>query len=296
MTWNRVRSLLVVSCIAAFVTVGCGQGSPLSTSGSPGTLVGPSALTADAEMDVATASSLTDTFGALGKGNGRGNSGSGGGNEKDKGRDEDGERGRHGDDDDDEVDVHVEDDDEDGERRGPGGRRGSLSGFVTAVSDTTLTVRGVVVTVNADTLIRHGRRVLTMADIQVGDKVQVKGTATTTTTAAVTETTFTATEIKVEDMDHDGDDDADDDLEDDDEDDDGVKAEGTIAALAGTCPALTFDVVHGTTTTTTTKVTTNAETKFDDVLCTALANDAVVEVKGTMQTDGSILATKVELE
>jgi len=262
----------------------------LSTSGSPGTLVGPSALTAGAEMDVATASSLSETFVALGNGNGRGNSGSGGGNDKDKGRDEDGERGRHGDDDDDEV----EDDDEDGERRGPEGRRGSLSGFVTAMSDTTLTVRGVVVTVNADTVIRHGHRVLTMADIQVGDHVQVKGTATTTTTAAATETTFTATEIKVEDMDHDGDDDLDDDDADDDDAD--AKVEGKIAALAGTCPSLTFDVVSGTTTTTTTKVTTNADTKFDDVLCTALANDAVVEVKGTTQTDGSILATKVELE
>ena len=82
----------------------------------------------------------------------------------------------------------------------------------------------------------------------------------------------------------------------DDEDDDGAKVEGKISGLAGTCPALTFNVVTGTTTVTTTKVTTNAATKFDDVLCTALANDAVVEVKGTKQTDGSILATKVELE
>ncbi len=263
MTWNRVRSLLVVSCIAAFVTVGCGQGSPLSTSGSPGTLVGPTALTADAERDVATVSSFSDTFDALSNGHGRGNSGNGGGNDKGKGKD----------------------DDEDDERRGPEGRRGSLSGFVTAVSATSLTVRGVVVTVPAGTRIRHGHRTLTLAAIQVGDRVEVKGTTATTTT----ETMFTATEIKVEDMDHDVDDD-------DDEDDDGAKVEGKITGLTGTCPALTFNVVSGTTTVTTTKITTNAATKFDDVLCRALANAQGVEVKGTLQTDGSILATKVELD
>ena len=278
MTWNRVRSLLVVSCIAAFVTIGCGQGSPLSSSGSLGGLVGPTALTADAEMDVATAASLSDTFVALGNGKGGGNSGSGGGNGKDKGK-EDKDRGKSGDDDDD-----LEEDDED-EAPNSKGNRGSLSGFVTAISATTITVRGVVVTVPAGTVIRHGNRTLLMADIQVGDHVQVKGTTTTTTTG----TTFTATEIKVEDMDHDGDDD-------DDEDDAGAKVEGKISGLAGTCPALTFNVVTGTATPTTTKVTTNAATKFDDVLCTALANDKVVEVKGTKQTDGSILATKIELE
>ncbi len=252
MTWNRVRSLFVVSCIAAFVTVGCGQGSPLSTSGLPGALAGPTALTADAERDVSTAASLSDTFVALGNGNGRGK-------DKDKGKEEKNE--------------------DEGERPNKE-NRGSLSGFVTAVSATTITVRGVVVTVPAATKIRHGNRTLSMADIQVGDHVQVKGTTTTTTTGTV----FTAAEIKVEDMDH------------DDEDDDGAKVEGKISGLTGTCPALTFNVVSGTTTTTTTKVTTNAATKFDDGLCTALANDAVVEVKGAKQTDGSILATKVERE
>ena len=282
MTWNRVRSLFVVSCIAAFVTVGCGQGSPLSTSGLPGTLVGPTALTADAEMGVAAASSISDTFVPLGNGNGRGNSGNGDGKDKEKGKEEK-DRGKSGDDDGDDLEDARKD-----EAKNPNkGNRGSLSGFVTAVSARTITVRGVVVTVPAGTEIRHGNRVLSMADIQVGDHVQVKGTTATTTTG----TTFTATEIKVEDMDHDA-------ADDDDEDDAGAKVEGKISGLAGTgtCPALTFNVVTGTTTTTTTKVTTNAATKFDDVLCTALANGQVVEVKGTKQTDGSILATKVELE
>ena len=282
MTWNCVRSLLVVSCIVAFVTVGCGQGSPLSSTGSIGSVVGPTALTADTEVDVAAASSISDPFSALGNGRG-GNSASGGGKEKDKGKGKD-EKKEHGASDDDEAD-------DDESRKPQKGDHGSLSGVVTAISATSITVRGTVVTVNAATRIRHGGRTLTMADVTVGDHVQVKGTTATTTTG----TTFTATEVKVEDMDHDDDGDADED-DDDDENDAGAKVEGKISGLTGTCPALTFNVVSGTTTITTTKVTTNTLTKFDDVLCTALVNDKVVEVKGTKQTDGSILATKVEIE
>ena len=283
MTWNRVRSLMLVSGIAALVTVGCGQGSPLSSTGSIGSVVGPTALIADAEVDVAAASSISDPFSALGNGRG-GNSASAGGKEKDKGKDE---KKEHGTSDDDEADDADTDDDE--SRAPKRGDHGSLSGLVTAISATSITVRGTVATVNTATRIRHGNRALTMADIQVGDRVEVKGTTVTTTTG----TTFTATEVKVEDMDHDGDDD---DADEDDEDDAGAKVEGKISGLTGTCPALTFNVVSGTTTVTTTKVTTSALTKFDDVLCVALANDKVVEVKGAKQTDGSILATKVEFE
>jgi hypothetical protein len=43
-----------------------------------------------------------------------------------------------------------------------------------------------------------------------------------------------------------------------------------------------------------TTVTANAATKFDGVACTALASAGRVEVKGTRQTNGSVLATKVE--
>jgi hypothetical protein len=43
-------------------------------------------------------------------------------------------------------------------------------------------------------------------------------------------------------------------------------------------------------------VTTSAATEFDDVICSDLANGAIVEVKGIQQTDGSIVATRLELE
>ena len=43
-------------------------------------------------------------------------------------------------------------------------------------------------------------------------------------------------------------------------------------------------------------MTTSAATEFDDVLCSDLANGAIVEVGGIRQPDGSIVAAKVELE
>jgi cytochrome c-type biogenesis protein CcmE len=130
------------------------------------------------------------------------------------------------------------------------------------------------VTTNASTKF-DGVLCSALADAQ---SVEVKGTLQP-------DGSIVATKVEVED-DADGDDASD------------AEVEGKISALAGTttCPALTFDVVSGTTTVTTTRVTTNNLTEFDDVLCTALANDQVVEVKGTTQTDGSILATKIELE
>lgn len=146
--------------------------------------------------------------------------------------------------------------------------RGALSGFVTATNGTSLTVRGVTVTPAAGAVIRHGNTSLTFASIVVGDHVQARGT--------MDGLTLEASEIKVEQTGKGGGE---------------AKVEGIVSGLTATtgCPVLTFMV--GTTT-----VTTSAATEFDDVLCSALANGASVEVKGTRQADGSIVATKVELE
>jgi hypothetical protein len=126
-------------------------------------------------------------------------------------------------------------------------------------------------------LIRHGNRTLTMADIHVGDHVQARGEMDGSTLVAV--------EIKVQDRggDNDGDD--------DDDDGDETELEGMISGLSstGTCPVVTFMIGS-------TKVTTSASTTFDDVSCANLANNARVEVDGIKQADGSVLATRVELE
>jgi Domain of unknown function (DUF5666) len=62
---------------------------------------------------------------------------------------------------------------------------------------------------------------------------------------------------------------------------------GALAAKAGTCPSITFTVGS-------TNVSTNASTEFKDVACSALAIGDSVEVQGTRQTNGSILASRVE--
>jgi hypothetical protein len=66
-----------------------------------------------------------------------------------------------------------------------------------------------------------------------------------------------------------------------------AEAEGTVSGLTGTCPNLTFTVQS-------TRVTTNNATAFDDITCATFVNGARVEVKGERQTDGSILASRVE--
>jgi Domain of unknown function (DUF5666) len=117
--------------------------------------------------------------------------------------------------------------------------------------------------------IRHDGNTLACADIQLNDRVEVHGTRNGDT--------INATDVNVK-TDH------------------GVppvrnevELKGRISLLAGTCPSLTFTVSS-------TKVTTSAATKFDESACTALHNGDAVEVKGAKQTDGRVLASRVEKE
>ena len=263
----RLR-LLAITFAAAAMTAACGGDalqSPVGPSSATGT--GSALLTADAAA-AATAASA-DRFDALAKG--------GGGNDKgkddqgkDKGNDKD--NGRDGDDD--AVDTPAPDHGKKpAEGDGPGrSHEARAVGIVSAIAGGVLTVDGISVAAGPDAIIRHGNRVLTMADIEVGDHVQARGVMEGTTLVAV--------EIKVQDV---GEGDGDDGEE--------VEIEGLISGLTSTatCPVVTFTI--GTTT-----VKTSAATQFDDITCAALANNTRVEVEGTRQADGSILATKVEAE
>ena len=81
----------------------------------------------------------------------------------------------------------------------------------------------------------------------------------------------------------------DDDDDDDDEDrDEANEVKGTISALSGTCPALTFTIG-------TRLVRTGSTTVFDD-RCTDVANGVRVEVKGTRANDGTFTAARVEID
>jgi hypothetical protein len=81
----------------------------------------------------------------------------------------------------------------------------------------------------------------------------------------------------------------DDDEDDDDEDrDEPNEVEGTVSALEGTCPALTFTVG-------TRVVRTGSVTVFED-RCSDVRNGVRVEVKGTRMNDGTFTAARVEVD
>jgi hypothetical protein len=248
MTLGSVRlRLLVIPCAAAALTVGCGDRNILqSPTGPSGTLSSGTFLTGDAAAGVATASSA-DVFDTLAKG---GNPGG----KKPADTDEPGQGKKPAD------------------AGNPGrGHDDKVVGFVSANIGDALTVNGITVVTGTGAVIRHGNRTLTIADIEVGDHIQARGT--------MEGTTLVATEIKVEDTGNDN------------GDVDEAELEGAVSGLSGTatCPVVTF-MIGGT------KVTTSAATVFHDVTCATLANGAIVEVEGATQADGSILATTVEVE
>jgi hypothetical protein len=71
--------------------------------------------------------------------------------------------------------------------------------------------------------------------------------------------------------------------------DDKTELSGTVSALSGSCPAVTF-TLNGTT------VHATEQTAFPGGACGAVQNGARVEVKGLKQLDGSITALMVQLE
>jgi len=186
---------------------------------------------------------------------------------------------------------------EDNHRQTPDNRV-EIEGVVTAVNAAggTLTVRNTTVTVPAAVPIRHGATTMRLADVKVGDRVEIHGTMNG---AAVV-----AADIEVENEhaaepgedhgnpgpnpgpgtgtpgdDHGGH-----------GDDHGeAEASGTVAGKGGTCPSIHFTI--GSTT-----VQTSGSTEFRDVTCSALANGNRVEVKGTRASASSttINATRVE--
>jgi hypothetical protein len=144
-----------------------------------------------------------------------------------------------------------------------------VEGRVVTMGATTLTVGTKTVNVTPTTRIVHGDTVLTMSSIHVGDRIHVHGTMNGAAIDATTIDVQNGVETPGRD------------------DQNEMEISGSISNRSGACPALTFTV--GTTT-----VATNASTQFKDVACTALANNMSVEVKGTRQASGSVIATRVE--
>lgn len=149
------------------------------------------------------------------------------------------------------------------------GREAQLEGAIVSIdaAHKSFVVRATTVNVRPETIIRHGHTVLTFADLVVGAQVHVKGPADGTAVAA--------REIKVQREDGE-----------DGNDPDGGEAEGVVSGLAGTCPAITFTVG-------TLKVSASATTIFRHGGCLAVVNGAQVEVKGAVQSDGSLAASRI---
>jgi hypothetical protein len=145
-----------------------------------------------------------------------------------------------------------------------------VTGAITSINTSarTFVVGTQKVSVPVTATIRHGSTTVAFADLKVGDHVQVRGTLNATAV-------LVASEVKVA-----GD------------DDDADKAEltGAVSALGSTaCPTITFTVQAK-------QVSTTATTTFKGITCATVANGTVVEVEGTMQADGSVVATHVSLE
>lgn len=66
-----------------------------------------------------------------------------------------------------------------------------------------------------------------------------------------------------------------------------IELEGSIQSLSGICPTITFRVDGRS-------VFTTADTKFKDGSCRALRNGSEVEVRGTLLSDGTVRAERVE--
>ena len=146
-----------------------------------------------------------------------------------------------------------------------------LEGLIASINlaARTLIVNGTTVSVPAAAIIRHGDTRLNFADLRVGERVHIKGTASGSTIAA--------SEVLLQDENPEPPDKGE------------AEAEGTVSGLGGTCPSLTFTVQS-------TRVSTNASTQFVKGTCGQLTNGTKVEVDGTRQSDGSITAAKVQVD
>jgi uncharacterized protein DUF5666 len=151
------------------------------------------------------------------------------------------------------------------------GKKVEFDGTVESVTPPTLKVAGQIVVTNGDTKIKRSGQAITLGDVKVGDKVEVEG-------VAQPDGSVLASKIKVED-----------DENDDDQGENEVEFQGTIQSI--TPPTL---MVSGRT------VVTNGSTRIRSgdkiITLTDLKPGEKVEVDGTRQADGSVLASKIKVE
>ena len=157
-------------------------------------------------------------------------------------------------------------------------RRGVVSGLSGTCPTLAFTLGTLRVTTTGSTYFKEGA----CATVSNGMSVEVNG-------QPQADGSLVAVLVKQRDNDdEEDDDDDDDDDEDDDDDDDEARIEGTVSALTGACPVISF-------TARSTSVTTTSATRFDEG-CSAVRDGRRVEVRGVRQTNGSIVATRVKID
>jgi hypothetical protein len=159
---------------------------------------------------------------------------------------------------------------------------GEISARITSIDsgNSSFQAGNLTIKTTSSTVIRHGSKTVAFSDLKIGDHVQVRGTRSGST--------VTASEIKVEQAGQGGDADDDDDNEDNDH---GADLEGRVSNLGNaSCPGITFMIGN-------TKVTADQNTTYGKgTSCSAIKNDLKVDVKGTKQNDGSVLASRISLD
>ena len=143
-----------------------------------------------------------------------------------------------------------------------------IEGTISAINAgaRTIQVGSTTVTIPDTAKIRRGGTTLTFADLRLGQEVEVH--------AVVDGTTFRATEVEIEDN--------------DDDRDALTELTGAVSSLTGTCPSITFVVRERT-------VRTGPATSFDGG-CSRVRNGVRVEAKGALAGDGSLMASRVEID
>jgi len=147
---------------------------------------------------------------------------------------------------------------------------GTIAGLTGTGSSFHFTLGGSLVKGDATTTIAGDSSVpKTFADLKNGAIVEVHGTQQTGFVQAL--------RIQIEGPENDPPND----------NDNEVDVRGALGSITGTCPAISSTVG-------TTKFTTTASTRFDDVACTPLKAGASMRVRGTRNADGSITATRLQ--
>jgi hypothetical protein len=136
--------------------------------------------------------------------------------------------------------------------------RGNVSALGGACPTLTFTLNGTVIKTSSSTRFIN----VTCGEIRNGDNTEVEGVKQPDGSVA-------ATKVDVDRQE--------------------VDAQGTVSALGGACPALTFSLSG-------TMVKTSATTKFEGLACAEIRNGDKAEVEGRKQPDGSIAASKVQID